>query len=101
MPSRHSAVGFAGCATRLVPSRGHSALIPGAFGLAGPRTPLGKWQGCERVVHRVAAAHCCAAAPEEPDVRVTPQLVRISAIVVGGLLAMSEKDSQFSGLESC
>lgn len=41
MPSRHSAVEFAGYATRLVPSRGHSALIPEAFGLAGLRTPHG------------------------------------------------------------
>ena len=32
--SRRAAVGLAGCAPRFVPNRGHSALIPDAFGPA-------------------------------------------------------------------
>lgn len=34
--SRRAAVGFAGCALRLVPNRGHSALTPDTFGPDGP-----------------------------------------------------------------
>lgn len=34
--SRRTAVGFAGCAPRFVPNRGHPALIPDAFGPVGP-----------------------------------------------------------------
>lgn len=38
--SRHTAVGLAGVAPRLVPSRGHAALIPDASGPLGLRAPL-------------------------------------------------------------
>lgn len=34
--SRRAAVGFAGCAPRFVPNRGHPALTPDAFGPDGP-----------------------------------------------------------------
>jgi len=34
--SRRTAVGFAGCAPRFVPNRGHPALTPDAFGPGGP-----------------------------------------------------------------
>lgn len=38
--SRRTAVGLAGVAPGLVPSHGHSALIPDAFGLLGLRAAL-------------------------------------------------------------
>ena len=53
--SRRTAVGFAGCAPRFVPNRGHPALIPDAYGCALRLPDTGRVGGVGR--------SCCAPSP--------------------------------------